>query len=70
MVAQLVAYLGLSLPLYYSFRTFQFINTSPFEEHVFMLKSQVTLNKLEPNSTDIMCLSIIDKYNNHLNQYE
>jgi hypothetical protein len=28
------------------------------------------LNELEPNSTDIMCLSIIDKYINCPNQYE
>jgi hypothetical protein len=66
----MVAYLGFSLPLYHSFRTFQFLNISPFEEHDFVLKSQVTLNELEPNSTDIMCLSIIDKYMNCFNQYE
>ncbi len=35
-----------------------------------MLKSQVALNELELNSTDIMCLLIIDKYINHPNQYE
>jgi hypothetical protein len=35
-----------------------------------VLKSQVTLNELEPNSTDIMCFSIIDKYINCFNQYE
>ncbi len=35
-----------------------------------MLKSQVALNELEPNSTDIMCSLIIDKYINHRNQYE
>jgi hypothetical protein len=70
MVAQLVAYLGLSLPLYHSFRTFQFIHISPFEKHVFVLKSQVALNELEPNSNNIMCSSIIDKYINRPNQYE
>jgi hypothetical protein len=70
MVAQLVAYLGLSLSLYHSFRTFQFINISPFEEHAFVLKSQVALNELELNSTDIMCSLIIDKYINRPNQYE
>jgi dipeptidase len=36
----------------------------------FVLKSQVALNELEPNSIDIMCSSIIDKYINHPNQYE
>jgi hypothetical protein len=35
-----------------------------------MLKSQVTLKELEPNSTNMMCSSIIDKYINHLIQYE
>jgi hypothetical protein len=70
MVAQLAAYLGLSLTLYHSSQTFQFINIFPFEEHVFVLKSQVPLNELEPNSIDIMCSSIIDKYINHPNQYE
>ncbi len=35
-----------------------------------MLISQVALNELEPNSTNIMCLLIIDKYINHYNQYE
>jgi hypothetical protein len=70
MVTQLATDLLLFLPLYHWFRTFQFINTYPFEEHVFLLKSQVALNELEPNSTDIMCLSIIDKYINCPNQYE
>jgi hypothetical protein len=49
MVVQLTTYLVLSLPLYHSFRTFQFINTSPFEEWTFVLKSQVKLNELEQN---------------------
>jgi hypothetical protein len=70
MVAQLVIYLVLSLPLYHSFQTFQFINISPFEERAFVLKSQVTLNELEPNSIDIMCSLIIKKHVNHPNQYE
>ncbi len=56
--------------IYHSFRTFQFTNISPFEECAFVLKSQVALNEIEPNSTNIMCLSIIDKYINNPNQYE
>jgi hypothetical protein len=56
--------------IYHSSQTFQFTNTFPFEECVFVLKSQVALNELEPNSTNIMCLSIIKKYINNLNQYE
>jgi hypothetical protein len=39
MVAQLVTYLVLSLSLYHSSRTFQFINIFPFEKRVFVLKS-------------------------------
>jgi hypothetical protein len=35
-----------------------------------VLKSQVSLNELGPNSIDIMCSSIINKYINHLNQYK
>jgi hypothetical protein len=35
-----------------------------------VLKSQVTLNELEPNSIDIMCSLIINKYINRPNQYE
>jgi hypothetical protein len=70
MVVQLVAYLVLSLSLYHSSWTFQFINIFPFENRDFVLKSQVALNELEPNSIDIMCSSIIKKNINCLNQYE
>ncbi len=35
-----------------------------------MLKSQVALNELKPNSIDTMCSLIINKYINHHNQYE
>jgi dipeptidase len=70
MDAQLIAYLVFFLPLYHSFQTFQFTNILFFKEYVFVLKSQVALNELEPNSIDIMCSSIIDNHINHLNQYE
>jgi hypothetical protein len=50
MVAQFVVYLVLSLPLYHSSRTFQFINTSFFAKRDFVLKSQVALNELGPNN--------------------
>ncbi len=68
MVAQYTTYLVFSLPLYHFFQTFQSINISPFEERVFVLKSEVALNELEPNSIDIMCSLNIDKYSNHFNQ--
>jgi len=70
MVTQFIAYLVPSLPLYHSFRTFQFINISLFEKCVFVLKSKVALNELEPNSTNIMCSLIIEKYMNRPHQYE
>jgi hypothetical protein len=70
MVIQLATYFMFSLPLYHSSQTFQFINISSFKERVFVLKSQVALNELEPNSTNIMCSSIINKYINCPNQYE
>jgi hypothetical protein len=70
MVVQFAICLGFSLPLYHSFQTFQFTNTSSFEEWAFVLKSQVALNEMEQNYIDIMCLSIIEKYNNRPNQYE
>jgi hypothetical protein len=69
-VTQLVVYLVLSLPLYHSFQTFQFINISPFEKHVFVFKFQIALNELKPNSINIMCSLIINKYINRCSQYE
>jgi hypothetical protein len=39
MVLQIIVYLVFSLPLCHSFWTFQFIDTSPFKECVFMLKN-------------------------------
>jgi hypothetical protein len=35
-----------------------------------VLKPQVALNELKPNSIDIMCSLIIDKYINRHSQYE
>jgi hypothetical protein len=59
---QLATYIVLSIPLYHAFRTFKFINTSPLQEHAFVLKDVKSLKKLPSNSTNIMCPSIIDKY--------
>jgi hypothetical protein len=64
LVVQLVVYIVFYLPLYYSSQTFQFISIFLFEQRAFVLKSQVALNELEPNSTNIMCSLIIDKYIN------
>ena len=62
MSAQLAIYLILSLPLYHASRTFKFINTSAPQDRAFVLKPQHVLLKLEPELTDIMCKSIIDRY--------
>ena len=62
MSTQVAIYLILFLPLYHASRTFKFINTSAPQDRAFVLKPQHMLLKLEPESTDIMCKSIIDKY--------
>jgi hypothetical protein len=43
-------------------RSFAFINTSPLQERAFVLKPQQQLLKLNKESTDVMCKSIVDKY--------
>ena len=45
-----------------SSRQFQFINTSPYQERAFVLKSTSNLLQLHDDSTDIMSKSIIQKY--------
>jgi hypothetical protein len=67
MLALLVTYIILSIPLYHACSTFKFINTSPLQECAFVLKDVKSLKKLPSNSIDIMCLSIIDKYIKKLN---
>jgi hypothetical protein len=43
-------------------RTFKFINTSSLQECEFVLKDVKSLKALPSNSTNIMCMSINDKY--------
>jgi hypothetical protein len=69
-ITQFDACLVFFLPLYHSCQTFQFINMFIFEEWAFVLKPQVVLNELRPNSIDIICSSIIDNYINCHSQYE
>jgi hypothetical protein len=67
MLAQLVTYIILSIPLYNASKTFKFINTSPLQECAIVLKDVKSLKKLPSNSTNIVCLSFIDKYKKKLN---
>jgi hypothetical protein len=62
MLAQLTAHIVLFIPLYHASKTIKFINTSPLQEHAFVLKNVTSLKTLPLDSIDIMCLSIIDKY--------
>jgi hypothetical protein len=62
MLAQLVMYIVLSIPLYHASRIFKFINTSPLQEHAFVLKNVASLKTFPLDSTNIMCPSIIEKY--------
>ena len=64
LLAQLAIYLILSIPLYHCSRSFAFINTSPLQERAFVLKPQQQLQKLDKESMNVMCKSIIDKYIN------
>lgn len=52
----------LSLPLNYSSRKCVFINTSPIDEHEFVLKRKEDLQKEADDLEDIMCPSMIDYY--------
>lgn len=62
MSAQEAAYCLLSLPLSKSSRQVLFINTSPRQERVTMLKRKGHLQQLSPDSEDIYMENIIQKY--------
>lgn len=51
MLAQSTIYLILLIPLYHCSYSFTFINTSLFQEQVFLLKSQHQLDKLDKECT-------------------
>ncbi len=62
MLTQLIAYIVFSIPFYHASTTFKFINTSPLQEHAFVLKNVESLKTFPSDSTYIMCLLVIDKY--------
>ncbi|KAI8484274.1 hypothetical protein Bbelb_380590 [Branchiostoma belcheri] len=60
--AQEAAYRLLSLPLKKASRTVQFINTSPKEKRVSMLKSSAVLDAMEDEDEDVFETSLNDRY--------
>ncbi|XP_062570615.1 uncharacterized protein LOC134232646, partial [Saccostrea cucullata] len=60
--AQEASYLILQMPLTQASREVVFINTSPPEDRVFLLKHQDELNELPKDSTDIKADSMIQRY--------
>jgi hypothetical protein len=60
MLIQRAVHICLSIPLYHSTRSFQFINTCQENDRAFVLLPQKILNKL--SLTNIHCKSLIEKY--------
>ncbi|XP_061186975.1 uncharacterized protein LOC133195120 [Saccostrea echinata] len=68
--AQEASYLILQMPLTQATREVVFINTSPPEDRVFLLKHQDELNELPKDSTDIKADSMIQRYARRPKQLE
>lgn len=68
--AQEASYLILQMPLTQSSREVVFINTSPPEERVFLLKRDEELNNLPKHSTDIKADGLIQRYARRPKQLE
>ncbi|XP_062592424.1 uncharacterized protein LOC134253849 [Saccostrea cucullata] len=68
--AQEASYLILQMPLTQASREVVFINTSPPEDRVFLLKHQDELNELPKDSTDIKADSMIQRYARRPKQLE
>jgi hypothetical protein len=62
MFVQQAVHIVLSLPLNSSSRACIFINTSPIDQHTFVLKPTFLLKQEPDDSEDVMCHSIIDYY--------
>ncbi len=60
---QQVVYLTLSIPLYHSTRSFQFINTCQQQDKTFVLLPQKKYD-LSLSFTKLHCKSLVDKYIN------
>lgn len=68
--AQEAAYLVLQMPLTKASRDVAFINTSPIDERVILVKPETELQKLSDNSTDIECSNIFRRYSKRPKQLE
>jgi hypothetical protein len=62
MSTQQAVHILLSLPLNSSSRKCVFINTSPLENHTFVLKPSCFLQQEPNNSEDVLCRYIVDYY--------
>ena len=68
--AQEAAYLVLQMPLTKASRDVVFINTSPSDDRVILIKTDAELEKLTPNSTDVECSNVIKRYAKRPKQLE
>lgn len=68
--AQEAAYLVLQIPLTKASTDVVFINTSPSDDRVVLVKTDAELEKLSPNSTDVECSNVIKRYSKRPKQLE
>ncbi|XP_062602358.1 uncharacterized protein LOC134264070, partial [Saccostrea cucullata] len=68
--AQEAAYLVLQMPMTKASRDVVFINTSPSDDRVILIKTDAELEKLTPNSTDVECSNAIKRYAKRPKQLE
>ncbi|XP_062616288.1 uncharacterized protein LOC134278001 [Saccostrea cucullata] len=68
--AQEAAYLVLQMAMTKASRDVVFINTSPSDDRVILIKTDTELEKLTPNSTDVECSNVIKRYAKRPKQLE
>ncbi|XP_061184994.1 uncharacterized protein LOC133193010 [Saccostrea echinata] len=68
--AQEAAYLVLQMPMTKASRDVVFLNTSPSDDRVILIKTDAELEKLTPNSTDVECSNVIKRYAKRPKQLE